>query len=142
MNNEAAVGAHYTRGNLFATIAAAMTAAGKDMAHLAVADLAPLDHFHGRGAVATAELAAGLEIDAGQHLLDIGCGIGGPARYMAAQFGCHVTGIDLTEEFCQVARRLNALVGLEGQVKVERASALALPFGDAVFDGCGRCWSF
>ncbi len=135
MTDEAAVGAHYTRGNLFATIAAAMTAAGKDMAHLAVADLAPLDHFHGRGAVATAELAAGLEIDAGQHLLDIGCGIGGPARYMAAQFGCHVTGIDLTEEFCDVARRLNALVGLEGHVSIEQASALALSFGDAVFDG-------
>ncbi len=134
MNDEAAVGAHYTRGDLFEVIAAALSAAGKDLAHLTVADLTPLDHFHGRGAVATAELAAGLEIAAGQHLLDIGCGIGGPARSLAARFGCRVTGIDVTEEFCQVARRLNALVGLEGQVKVEQASALALPFGDAVFD--------
>ena len=135
MSDEAAVGAHYTRGNLFETITAALTAEGKDLAQLTVGDLAPLDHFHGRGAAATVELAAGLEIAASQHLLDIGCGIGGPARHMAAQFGCRVTGIDLTQEFCQVARRLNVLVGLEGQVSIEQASALALPFGAAVFDG-------
>ena len=135
MSDEAAVDAHYTRGNLFEAIAAALTAAGKDLAQLTVGDLAPLDHFHGRGAAATAELAAGLEIAAGHHLLDIGCGIGGPARHMAAKFGCRVTGIDLTQVFCEVARRLTALVGLEVQVSIEQASALALPFGDAVFDG-------
>jgi 2-polyprenyl-3-methyl-5-hydroxy-6-metoxy-1,4-benzoquinol methylase len=68
--------------------------------------LAPIDHFHGRGVVATGELAAVLQPEANDRLLDIGCGIGGSAQWIAAKYGCHVTGVDLTTEFAR--RRANS----------------------------------
>jgi ubiquinone/menaquinone biosynthesis C-methylase UbiE len=69
------------------------------------------------------------------HILDIGSGIGGPARYVANRFGCKVTGIDLTAEFCDVARHLTRLLRLEDKVKFEVGDALAMPFPDASFNG-------
>ena len=96
--------------------------------------LAPIDHFHGKGVVATEELAAVLQPKASDHLLDIGCGIGGPARWIAAKYGCHVTGVDLTTEFCEAARELNGLCGLVDRVQILHGSALALPVPDAGFD--------
>src|SRR6516225_997512 len=96
--------------------------------------LAPIDHFHGKGAIATAELAAVLQPEAGDHVLDIGCGIGGPARWIAAKYGCFVTGVDLTEEFCEAARELNGLCGLTDRVRILHGSALALPAQDGSFD--------
>jgi sarcosine/dimethylglycine N-methyltransferase len=96
--------------------------------------LAPIDHFHGKGVVATEELAAALEPKADEHLLDIGCGIGGPARWIAAKYGCRVTGVDLTEGFCEAARELNNLTGLADRVTILHGSALALPVPDAAFD--------
>jgi len=111
MADDTAVRAHYGRDGLYDTIVAALAAAGKDVARLSPRDLAPIDHFHGRGVEATAEMADLLPVAPGDHLLDIGSGIGGPARYMADRFGCRITGIDLTETFCDVARRLTALVG-------------------------------
>ena len=68
-------------------------------------------------------------------LLDIGSGLGGPARYFAQRFGCRVTGIDLTAEFCEVARELTRLLELEDRVTIEHGNALAMPFADARFDG-------
>ena len=73
--------------------------------------LAPIDHFHWKGAIATEELVAGLQPKASDNLLDIGCGIGGPARWVAAKYGCRVTGVDLTAEFFVAARELNNLPG-------------------------------
>jgi len=96
--------------------------------------LAPIDHFHGKGAIATAELAAVLQPEAGDHVLDIGCGIGGPARWIAAKYSCFVTGVDLTEEFCEAARELNGLCGLTDRVRILHGSALALPAQDGSFD--------
>lgn len=96
--------------------------------------LAPIDHFHGRGVRATEELVALLNPAAGEHVLDIGCGIGGPARWIAARFGCTVTGIDLTPEFCEAARALNRATGMEERVRVLEASATDLPFADRSFD--------
>ena len=84
--------------------------------------------------MATGELAALLKPRKSDHLLDIGCGIGGPARWFAANFGCHVTGIDLTEEFCDAARELNNATGLSDRVNILHGSALALPVPDATFD--------
>ena len=96
--------------------------------------LAPIDHFHGRGVIATEELATMLEPKASDKLLDIGCGIGGPARWIAAKYGCRVTGVDLTAEFCEAARELNGLCGVADRVQILRGSALALPIPDESVD--------
>jgi SAM-dependent methyltransferase len=96
--------------------------------------LAPLDHLHGRGVEATKEIAATLRPQHGERVLDIGCGIGGPARWIASKFGCHVIGMDLTEEFCKAARILNATSRLSHCVQIIRGDAVALPFGSEVFD--------
>jgi cyclopropane fatty-acyl-phospholipid synthase-like methyltransferase len=81
-----------------------------------VEDLAPVDHFHARGFPATVELADQLPIQQHHHLLDIGCGLGGPARYFTVRFNCRVTGIDITPAFAAAGNRLTALVGLEHRV--------------------------
>ncbi len=98
------------------------------------ADLAPLDQFHLRGAAATEELAALAGVAAGLEVLDLGSGIGGPARYLAATFGCRVTGIDLSAEYCRIATSLTELVGLGEQVRFQAGDACHLPFPDASFD--------
>jgi ubiquinone/menaquinone biosynthesis C-methylase UbiE len=96
--------------------------------------LAPLDHVHGRGVVATEELSLRLAPKAGDRLLDIGCGIGGPARWIAAHFRCHVTGIDLTRAFCIAAEALTQACGMTDQVRIVHGSATELPFPDGSFD--------
>ena len=80
-------------------------------------------------------MADSLEVAATDHLLDVGSGIGGPARYFARRYGCRVTGIDLTAEFCDVARALTRSVGLDGKVDFECGNALAMPFAKGTFDG-------
>ena len=98
---------------------AALKDDGVDPRHPNVEALAPYDQFHGRGFEATVEMADQLAIGATDHILDVGSGIGGPARYLAHRFGCRVTGIDLTAEFCDVARELTQLLGLDGKIKFE-----------------------
>jgi sarcosine/dimethylglycine N-methyltransferase len=129
-----AVESHYTRDDIAQRVlAAARTAAGPGVA-LTPDVLAPIDHFHGGGLASTKELVAMLQPKAGEAVLDIGCGIGGPARWIAATFGCQVTGIDLTAAFCRAARILTAETGLSDKVKIFEASALALPFEPESFD--------
>ena len=96
--------------------------------------LAPLDHMHARGLQATRELAELLDPRPGDAILDIGAGIGGPARWIAARFGCHVTGVELKPEYCAAAAALNAATGLSGRVRVVEGNALALPLPDGAFD--------
>jgi len=129
------VSAHYTSGTLLERLRAQLAAAGVDPDHPTIAALAPFDHFHGRGLEATQELAASVAVAADHHILDVGSGIGGPARYFADRFGCRVTGIDLTAEFCEVARTLTRAVGLADRVVFEQGTALRMPFADARFDG-------
>jgi ubiquinone/menaquinone biosynthesis C-methylase UbiE len=128
------VEAHYSRGDLYQAIADGLAAAGKDMDNLQPGDLDPVEHFHGRGVRATADLGSSLAPARGDEILDIGSGIGGPARYFARTYRCRVVGIDLTAEFCDVARRLNRAVGLSDKIQIEQASATALPFDDGRFD--------
>ena len=129
------VTSHYSDGSLLARLNAALKDDGADPAHPTIETLAPYDQFHGRGLEATLELADALTVSAGDHLLDVGSGIGGPARTLARRFGCRVTGIDLTPEFCDVARRLTQLLGMQDKVLFQQGDALAMPFAAASFAG-------
>src|SRR6202040_3264506 len=117
MSTEAKVAGHYGRGQLEERILGAVAREGKDPENLTAGDLAAVDEFHVGGIEATQELAKHMELRAGLRVLDVGSGIGGPARYFAAQHGCRVTGIDLTEEFVRVARSLTARTKLGGLVE-------------------------
>ena len=135
MSTERDVAQHYTHGSLERTILDALAASGKDVERLAPADLAPVDEFHIGGRQATIEFAGQLGLRRGMRLLDIGSGIGGPARYFAHEHGCDVTGIDLTEEYVRVAGALARRVGLSEGVSFRQCSALSLPFDANTFDG-------
>ena len=133
-DRSAEVERHYGRGELLDRILAALKEAGKDIDHLTIDDLAPIDELHSRRRLATKELAEMLAPKPAERLLDIGSGLGGPARYLAMVCGCRVTGIDLTAEFVTVAIELARRSGLAGQVDFKQASALDLPFADGSFD--------
>jgi ubiquinone/menaquinone biosynthesis C-methylase UbiE len=120
---------------VYQRIVGALQASGKSMDRLTVEDLAPVDHFHARGFRATQALADRLPIATGQRILDIGCGVGGPARYLAKRFGCEVDGIDITPAFVDAAIRLTADLGLSDVVRIRHGDGMVLPYADALFDG-------
>lgn len=128
------VTAQYTQGNLLERIFEALRSAGKDPDTLTVEDLVPVDHFHTLGPLATMALAEATGFRGGEEVLDVGCGLGGPARTLAGRYGCRLTGIDVTPEYCRVAAELNRRVGLQDRIVIQEANALALPFGDRTFD--------
>jgi ubiquinone/menaquinone biosynthesis C-methylase UbiE len=132
--SKGAVEEHYASTDITARVLTALRTVNGPDVPITPDTIAPIDHFHGKGAVATEELAALLQPKTSDHLLDIGCGIGGPARWIAAKYGCCVTGVDLTAEFCEAARELNSLCGLAGRVRILHASALSLPLPDNSFD--------
>jgi ubiquinone/menaquinone biosynthesis C-methylase UbiE len=135
MHTEGEISTHYSRGDLLSRLNAALLDDGVDPDRPSIEALAPYDQFHGRGLEATLEVAGLVQAGAADRLLDIGSGIGGPARWFAQRFGCHVTGIDLTPEFCDVARHLTRLLGLADKVSFTVGDAVAMPFADAGFDG-------
>ncbi len=94
---EQKVASHYTVSDLTARLLAALAEAGVDTDHPTIDDLAAVDEFHIGGRPATDHFAAKLGFARGDQVLDVGSGIGGPARYFAHHKGCRVTGIDLTE---------------------------------------------
>lgn len=128
------VRAHYNPSGLTGRIQAAVGALAPDDQPLTVAQLAPMDQFHTRGIQATVELAAAAGLTSGTRVLDLGCGLGGPARYLAQSFGCPVTGLDLSPAFIEAAAYLTARCGLSGQVTFQAGNALQLPFADGSFD--------
>lgn len=129
---------NYRSAGLLERILAALRQAGKNPDRLTPDDLAPIDEFHSRRRAATRELAAMLAPAPGSRVIDIGSGIGGPARYLASAHGCDVTGVDLTPEFVAAATDLTRRTGLTEHVRFEEGSALALPFPDGGFD---HAWS-
>jgi SAM-dependent methyltransferase len=96
--------------------------------------LGPADQIHGGGLLQTRLHADLTNISGDMHLLDIGCGIGGPARFFATKYGCRVTGIDLTPEYIEVARTLTDKVGLSNRVEFNCGDATDLPYKDEAFD--------
>lgn len=129
-----AVQTHYTRSDLGDVILTALEKAGKDVNRLTPEDLEPIDQFHIRGWTATLELARTAGLDASKHVLDVGSGVGGTSRCLAKEFGCRVTGIDLTDEYCRAATMLSAKTGLAHLVEYRQGDATKLPFDDGVFD--------
>lgn len=134
MSVETQVSAHYTHGDLLNAIDAALAKAGKNPAAPRLEDLAPVDEFHVRGRDATAELGAHLGLRPDHAVLDVGSGLGGASRQLASSYKCKITGIDLTDEYCQVATKLASRVGLSDRVQYRQGSALAMPFADGSFD--------
>jgi ubiquinone/menaquinone biosynthesis C-methylase UbiE len=130
----ASVERHYTRFNLEKTILTALRNSGKNVDQLSVDDLAPIDELHPLGREATANLASLLNIQPTSHVLDVGSGIGGPSRYLASRFGCHVTGLDLVEEYCRVADSLAKRVKLDNLLTYRQGDATQIPFEDMTFD--------
>ena len=131
---EGDVARHYTTGAIIERILAALESLGVEIASARPEDLKPVDEFHTGGMEATLALLEQLDITPKTDVLDIGSGIGGTARALAARYGCRVTGIDLTEEFVDAARALTAMVGLGDRASFRLGSALALPVPDAGFD--------
>ena len=111
----------------------ALVAAGMDLNNLHPGDLAPLEDFHTMGRIATSQLADLAGIGRSDEVLDAGSGVGGTARYLADKFGCRVTAVDLTKEYCNTSRWLNQLVGLDGSISVHQADVTNLPFASASF---------
>ena len=135
MTGQQSISDHWGKGDVYSRILEAMELAGLDPKSVTVEQLAPVDHFHARGFPATVELADALPISEGDRLVDIGCGIGGPARYLAKRFHCHVDGIDITAPFVDAANKLSALVGMDGEVDCRYGDGQKLPYGDETFDG-------
>lgn len=101
---------HWAKDDVFNKILQALESSSLDLNKLSIKDLSPVDHYHAMGFRATRDLAKLVDIQNSHHLLDIGCGIGGPARYIADKYGCHVTGVDITPEFIDIAKKLTAMV--------------------------------
>jgi len=135
MSLEQSVSQHYTHGSLETALLDALKRAGKDLDTLTYADLAVVDEFHIGGRPATRALGEQIDLPAGARVLDVGCGIGGPARFFAAERGWQVEGIDLTAEYVEIARALSQRVGMAGKTSFRQASATTLPFADTSFDG-------
>src|SRR5579859_1736304 len=125
---------HYDAPALTERLKTAIMAVAPDERRLTPQQLAPLDQFHTRGLAATAELAKLAGITADMAVLDVGSGVGGPARFLAATYGCRVTGVDLSEPFVDAARYLTERTGQSTQVSFQTGSALQLPFDAGRFN--------
>jgi len=131
---ERIVSTHYTNPNLGAAILAAVRERGGDPEHPTFEDLAPFDHYHGGSLPTTLALLRLADPPRGIRVLDVGGGIGGPARTLARELDCHVTVLDATPAFCEVGEMLTERTGLADRVTFRHGSALAMPFTDGSFD--------
>jgi len=135
MSNDRAVSEHYLHGDLLKAIQAAIPRLGKTLDSITIEDLAPVDEFHIGGRQATEHFVGQLNISEQDHILDVGCGLGGASRYVANRYNNHVTGIDLTEEYIETGNALCAWVKLDQHISLHQGSALSMPFLDETFDG-------
>jgi SAM-dependent methyltransferase len=129
------VSKHYAHGDLTEAIRAALSKQGKRTDAVTVDDLAPVDEFHIGGREASVDFLDQLGFNNQTRVLDIGCGLGGPARFVASRYGSEVTGVDLTAEYVETGNTLCQWVGLNDRISLHQGSALAMPFGEASFVG-------
>ncbi|MDJ0756743.1 MAG: class I SAM-dependent methyltransferase [Ardenticatenaceae bacterium] len=135
MSNEKTVSNHYLHGDLLQAIQSAIAKSGKTIDNVTVEDLASVDEFHIGGRFATKNLLSQLNFPEQHHILDVGCGLGGAARFVSSNYSNHVTGIDLTPEYIDTGRVLCEWVNLENDITLHHGSALSMPFEDEMFDG-------
>lgn len=128
------VSKHYTHGNLVAAIRSGIESLGKTINSVTVDDLAPVDEFHIGGRQASEDFLGQLDLTSEKQVLDVGCGLGGAARFVASHYGCQVTGIDLTPEFIETGKVVCGWVGLNSRVSLHQGNALAMPFPNHAFD--------
>lgn len=134
MNKELEVSTHYQHGSLIKVIEEGFNQQGKAPSDISLDDMSVIDEFHIGGRQASKEFLDQLRLQERSLVLDVGCGLGGPARFVASQFGCLVSGIDLTHEYVDTGNVLSNWVGLDKKVILQQGSAMALPFPDGQFD--------
>jgi SAM-dependent methyltransferase len=134
-NRDDAVRGHWDRAELAGAISEIVAGWGRDPATLTIDDLAALDQFHGGGLPFTRQLAHLAAFGSDTRVLDVGGGLGGGARTLAAEFGCRVTVLDLAPSYVEAGRMLTSLLRLDDRVAFETGDALALPYADGEFDG-------
>lgn len=132
--DDKAINDHYAVSGILESILNGLESLGKNLNSLEPNDLAPIDEFHTRGKESTIEIANLAQLQSHHNVLDVGCGLGGSARYIANEFGCSVMGVDLTDEYIDVANKLTEFVKLTDKVSFKQASALELPFSSESFD--------
>jgi ubiquinone/menaquinone biosynthesis C-methylase UbiE len=135
MTNIAAVAAHYSIGDILGRIEAGLKKTGSNVASVTVDELSLVDEFHIGGRGATEHFFPQLEFESGKSVLDIGCGIGGGARFAAAKYDVKVEGVDLTDSYIEAGKVLNKWVGMEDQVSLQIGDAMSLSYSDESFDG-------
>ncbi len=128
------ISTHYTHGELIAAIRAGIEALGKTTNSITLNDLAALDEFHIGGRQASRHFLDQLGLASDKHVLDVGCGLGGAARFAASHYRCRVDGIDLTPEYVETGRTICQWVGLDDRISLHQGSALSLPFAGSAFD--------
>jgi MPBQ/MSBQ methyltransferase len=129
-----AIAEHYTGAGVVGAVTEALEREGLGSGPLTLDDVGPIAEFHTGGRGATLALADAAGLRGGMRVLDAGSGVGGPALVLAEQYGCTVTGVDLTPEFCRLAELFAERTGLSDRVTVREGNVLDLPFEDASFD--------
>lgn len=134
MPHSEAVESHYSRGALLEAIRSGVRQLEMTPGTVSVEDLAPVDEFHIGGRAATEIFLDQLDLHPGDHVLDIGCGLGGASRFAADRYGCQVTGIDLTGDYVRTGQVLTEWVGLDDLISLDRGDATAMPYASDTFD--------
>jgi ubiquinone/menaquinone biosynthesis C-methylase UbiE len=129
------VSAHYAHGHLIAAIRDGIVSLGKTVSSVTIDDLAPVDEFHVGGRQASEHFLDQLAFTHESRVLDVGCGLGGPARFAASRYHCRIDGIDLTPEYVEAGQEICKWVGLTDHITLHQGSALSMPFANGTFDG-------